>query len=147
LDEIQFADFDHGWVSGVTLQPLPRDPFLLITTDGGKTWKPKPLFEDTRFGSIEQFWFDSNKTGELIVEGTKGASNAHELYQTANGGESWSLKTAGTKPLQLSKARAKDSAGWRVRTDAPTKTYRVERRVSEKWEPVATFPIEVGVCK
>src|SRR5947207_984041 len=27
LDQIQFADFQHGWVSGVKLEPLPRDPF------------------------------------------------------------------------------------------------------------------------
>jgi hypothetical protein len=147
LDQIQFADSEHGWVSGVLLEPLPRDPFLLITTDGGKTWRPKPVFDEIHYGSIQQFWFESAKSGELILEGTKGSANAYELYQTSTGGESWSLKTSAKKPLQLSKSRPKDSAEWRVRTDAQSKTYRVERRVSERWEPVATFPVQAGVCK
>jgi photosystem II stability/assembly factor-like uncharacterized protein len=147
LDEIQFADSEHGWVSGVKLEPLPRDPFLLITADGGKSWRPKPLFDETRFGSIQQFWFESAKSGEAIVEGSKGAGNAYERYATSNGGDSWSLKAAGNKPLQLSKSRPKDSAAWRVRADAQSKTYRVERRVSERWEPVAMFPVQAGVCK
>jgi hypothetical protein len=147
LDEIQFADSQHGWVSGTLLEPLPRDPFLLITTDGGKTWRPQPLFDETRYGTIQQFWFESNTNGQLIVEGSKGAGNAYELYETSTGGESWNLKAAGSKPLQLAKSRPKDSAGWRVRADAPSKTYRVERRVQDKWETVATFPIQAGLCK
>ena len=147
LDEIQFADFEHGWVSGVKLEPLPRDPFLLITTDGGKTWKPTPLLEETRYGSIQQFWFDSVKTGELILEGSKGAGTVYERYTTSAGGASWNLKESGSKPLQLSKNRTQDSAGWRVRADAPSKTYRIERRVNDKWEAVSSFPVEAGVCK
>ncbi len=55
---IQFADLQHGWVSSVTIQPLPKDPILLLTADGGKTWRARPLFEESRFGSIQQFWFD-----------------------------------------------------------------------------------------
>jgi hypothetical protein len=147
LDQIQFADSEHGWVSGVLLEPLPRDPFLLITSDGGKTWRPKPVFDEIHYGSIQQFWFDSPMSGELILEGAKGSANAYELYQSSTGGESWNLKTSAKKPLQLGKSRAKDSAEWRVRTDAQSKTYRVEHRVSERWESVATFPIQAGVCK
>ena len=36
LDHLQFAGADTGWSSGISLAPLPRDPFLLQTTDGGK---------------------------------------------------------------------------------------------------------------
>jgi photosystem II stability/assembly factor-like uncharacterized protein len=42
LDRIQFIDFENGWVSGEVQHPLPRDPFLLATTDGGKTWQRAP---------------------------------------------------------------------------------------------------------
>src|SRR5262249_52240739 len=59
LEQIQFIDFANGWVSGQLIEPLPRDPFLLITTDGGKSWRQRPLFEESRFGSISQFWFES----------------------------------------------------------------------------------------
>lgn len=36
LDHIQFLDADTAWISGASLFPLPQDPFLLLTTDGGK---------------------------------------------------------------------------------------------------------------
>src|SRR5579859_7216515 len=39
LAPLQFADFQNGWASGEALSPLPQDPFLLITSDGGKTWR------------------------------------------------------------------------------------------------------------
>src|SRR5262249_9035298 len=55
LEQIQFLDFQHGWVTGVKLEPLPRDPFLLETADGGKTWRQNALFEETAYGSIYQF--------------------------------------------------------------------------------------------
>ena len=42
LDQIQFVDFQNGWISGANLQTAPRDPFFLITTDGGKTWHAPP---------------------------------------------------------------------------------------------------------
>src|ERR1700683_58452 len=48
LDQIQFIDFQNGWISGANLQGAPRDPFLLITTDGGRTWRERPIFEEPR---------------------------------------------------------------------------------------------------
>src|SRR5450631_3794974 len=37
LDHIQFADVETGWASGLSFSPLPQDPFLLMTPDGGTT--------------------------------------------------------------------------------------------------------------
>ena len=51
LDQIQFIDFQNGWISGANLQSAPRDPFLLITTDGGKTWRQRPIFDESRVAS------------------------------------------------------------------------------------------------
>src|SRR4029077_12522453 len=53
LDQVQFADFQHGFASGVTEEPLARDPFFLTTADGGKTWRRRPLFNETHYGSIQ----------------------------------------------------------------------------------------------
>src|SRR5271169_1629876 len=36
LDHIQLIDFQNGWISGQTVVPVARDPFFLITSDGGK---------------------------------------------------------------------------------------------------------------
>src|SRR5215831_4690034 len=41
LDRIQFLDAETGWSAGETLSPLPQDPFLLHTVDGGKTWRQR----------------------------------------------------------------------------------------------------------
>src|SRR5271154_2384221 len=31
FEQIQFLDFGYGWVSGEIIEPLPKDPFLLLT--------------------------------------------------------------------------------------------------------------------
>ncbi|MCU1337114.1 MAG: hypothetical protein JWO19_2695 [Bryobacterales bacterium] len=145
LDQVQFPDFQHGWASGVTLEPLARDPFFLVTADGGKTWRRRPVFNETRYGSIQQFWFDSAKSGQLIFEGSKGS---FEIYETTTGGETWTIKEAGNKTARLAIAPAKDTATWRVRADTATKANRIERRTARGgWEVVATFAVRAGVCK
>ncbi len=68
LDRIQFVDFENGWVSGEEQHPLPREPFLLATSDGGKQWRRQPIFGDSRFGSILQFWFNSRSSGSVLVD-------------------------------------------------------------------------------
>lgn len=148
LDQVQFADPQHGWVSGVTEEPLARDPFFLATTDGGKTWRMRPLFNETHYGSIQQFWFDSARTGQLILERSQGSASVYEIYETANGGDTWTVKEAGNKNPRLEKAPAQDSAAWRVRADAASKTNRIERRAARgAWEAVASFAVRAGVCK
>ena len=59
LDRIQFLDAELGWTSGQALSPLPQDPFLLLTADGGKTWRQRGIFSESRVGSIQQFHFSA----------------------------------------------------------------------------------------
>lgn len=147
LEQIQFLDLAHGWISGQFIDPLPKDPFLMLTTDGGKTWRQRPLFEESRIGSIAQFWFDSPTNGELVFDRSQGGTTRHELYESMTGGESWNVKEVTTTPIHLKKARAKEGAAWRVRADAATKTYRLERRAGERWETIASFLIRINDCK
>jgi photosystem II stability/assembly factor-like uncharacterized protein len=146
-EQIQFVDFANGWISGQVIEPLPRDPFLLLTTDGGKTWRHRPLFEESRVGSIAQFWFDSRNNGELVFDRSQGGTTRHELYESMTGGESWSVKEVTTTAIHLKKARSKDDANMRVHADAGSKTYRIERRGGDKWEVLASFVIRVADCK
>jgi photosystem II stability/assembly factor-like uncharacterized protein len=139
LEQIQFLDPASGWISGQVIEPLPRDPFLLITTDGGKSWRQKNLFEEPQFGSIAQFWFDSKTRGRLTLD----HSGRHELYETNTGGESWEMKQTSSRPVAL-KGRAED-ASFRLRAEG--KLYHVERRGGASWEPVANFTIHVADCK
>ena len=91
LDQIQFVDFQNGWISGANLTSAPRDPFLLITTDGGKTWHERPIFEETRVAAIESLRFDSSANGTLLID-ARLDDGKRELYETRTGGESWAIR-------------------------------------------------------
>lgn len=142
LEQIEFIDLAKGWISGQSIEPLPRDPFLLITEDGGKTWRQKMLFEDSIFGSISQFWFESPTAGELVLDRELNGRATHERYQTNTGGESWELEESTTKPVTL---KTRKDPTWRLRADG--KTYQAQRRGSSGWETVASFSIAVAECK
>jgi photosystem II stability/assembly factor-like uncharacterized protein len=149
LEQIQFLDFEAGWISGQLLQGAPRDAFLLLTRDGGKNWRRVPVVEDEgRTGTIERFWFDSRNSGMLVIDRIRGAENnaRHELYESMTGGENWSLKEASSKPVQLKNARPPSGSDWRVRADAASKSYRLERRQGTGWAMLASFPIRAGTC-
>ena len=145
LEQIQFIDFANGWISGQTIEPLPRDPFLLLTNDGGKTWRQRPIFEESRFGSIAQFWFESKTTGELVLDHPERGAVRHEVYESNTGGESWEVRESTTKPVTLK--GVKEQSTWRVRADGASKTYHLERRASSNWELVAILAIHVADCK
>lgn len=145
FEQIQFVDFASGWISGQIIEPLPRDPFMLLTTDGGKTWNQRPLFEESRVGAIAQFWFDSRTTGELVFDRSQGGTTRHELYESSTGGASWEVKEVTTSPIRLKKAG--EQRTWRLNADAGSKTYRIQRRAAGGWETVASFLIRIADCK
>lgn len=136
---------DRGWLSGQKLEPLPKDPFLMITTDGGKSWRQKTLFEETRFGSIAQFWFESALAGELIFDDSVGKTVKQELYGTMTGGESWEIRQTSTKALQLKAAKA--NKDWSVTAPPGSKSYLIERNAGGHKETLARFLIHIGDCK
>jgi hypothetical protein len=146
LDQIQFIDFQNGWISGANLQSAPRDPFLLLTTDGGKTWRQRPIYDESRVAIIEGFWFDSPQEGTMLVDARLEA-NRHELYETRAAGESWSLRQASANPIRFPRAKERGSSGWRIRADAATKGYAVEKSEGEHWQKVASFLVHVGSCQ
>lgn len=150
LDRVQFLDSDLGWTSGQILFPLQQDPFLLVTTDGGKTWRQRAVFSESRenrFGSIQQFAFTAKDAGSLIVDRGQGSDgDRYELFESPDAGESWTPKETSSKPLTLKRAPVPNSE-WRVRADARTESYQVEHRQGQKWTPVAAFAVKLGACK
>ncbi len=148
LDRIQFIDFENGWIGGEGLHPLPHDPFLLVTSDGGQTWREQPVFGDSQFGSILQFSFSSRTSGSLVIDrGRGGESGRYELYETPNAGETWMLRQSNERPIPMKRVTGTANADWRLRADAATKAYRIERRVGEAWRGVASFSVSIGTCK
>jgi hypothetical protein len=149
LDHIQFLDAASGWISGEELFPLPQDPFLLLTTDGGKTWSRKPVMDDAaedHFGMVQQFAFADKERGSLIVDrGESGSGQRYALYESRTGGESWNIVEESAKPPRL--RQPPPASPWRVRVDAPTRAYHVEHRQGERWSSVAAFAVKLEPCK
>jgi hypothetical protein len=144
LDQIQFFDFENGWISGANLQSAPRDPFLLITTDGGKSWRPRPIFEESRVASIERFWFESRKLGTLLID-ARLDNQRHELYETRTGGESWEMRQSSADAVRF--PHTFDPAAWRLRADAATHSNVVEKSLGDRWRAMASFLVDEGACK
>ncbi|MDX2154215.1 MAG: hypothetical protein SFV54_25975 [Bryobacteraceae bacterium] len=148
LEHMQFLDLEHGWIAGQILGAIPKDPFFLVTTNGGKTFVRRDVYVESRPGAIDQFWFDSRTAGSLIVDRLRRGDSAgrYEVLETMTGGDNWSLRQIVMKPTPL-KRRAAGGDGWRVRAHAPSKSYRVEKQEGTAWTPVAAFLVSAGECK
>jgi hypothetical protein len=146
VEQLEFYDLDHAWAAGETQYPLPRDPFFLLSTDGGSSWRTRPVTEDGGPGSVQRFWFDSAQHGELIVDAGKTAPSGRFLtYESETGGESWMIRSTGDKMPSLRRAPATlGNSDFRLRANG--KSYQIEKRVGEKWEQVASFLTEVASC-
>jgi hypothetical protein len=145
LDRIQFADAETGWVSGQALSPLPQDPFFLLTSDGGKTWRQQATFGEDRAGSIQEFFFRDKNNGSFIFDRGRGADGRYQLYETTDGGITWSVKQENDAPIRLKRPPGADN--WRARADGATQAYHLERREGEKWVSVASFAVKPAMCK
>lgn len=148
LDHIQFFDAELGWISGQELSPLPQDPFLLLTSDGGKTWRQRVIFPESRVGSIQQFHFSAKDSGSLIIDRGPGAEGGrYELYESPDAGETWTIRETSDRPIQLKPSPVAPSSEWRVRADGPTQSFHLERRQGERWVSVAAFAVKLGACQ
>jgi len=148
LDHIQFADVETGWTSGLSFAPLPQDPFLLMTTDGGKTWRPHAIFNEPRFGSIQQFFFEDKTSGSLVIDHGPGTGgDRYELYETNDGGETWNIRETNVKAIRIKRAPLTPNPDWRVRADGASKSFHLEHRQGQKWTSLAAFTVNLGGCK
>ena len=145
LEQVQFLDLQTGWISGESIDPLARNAFFLLTTDGGKTWRQKLIFDDTKYGTVAQFHFDSAMHGQMILDASQGRNTRQELYETNTGGDSWGVKQTSNSKLQLPAVRPAGST-YRVRVDAKTESLVLERGGGRTWDAIARFEVRVGNC-
>jgi hypothetical protein len=143
LEQIQFYNLQTGWVAGGTQYPLPRDPFILITTDGGESWRNIPIEEDGAPGYVQRFWFDSAQHGELIVDSGKSAEGGrYSSYESETGGTSWTLRGKSDQLPKLRRAPPSvDNPDLRVRPSNDGKVYNIEPKTG------APLLIEVAGCR
>jgi len=149
LESMQFLDFSNGWLSGQTSLGLPRDPFIMVTTTGGRTWRKIDLFAETRVGVIEDFAFQSAKRGWLLVD-NKGSGDAgrYEFYETQTGGTSWELRELATRiPKAAQPGQRPPSSSARIRIDEKKGLLRIEIRAANAWREVSAFKFKLEDCK
>jgi hypothetical protein len=149
VEQLQFYDPLHAWAAGETQYPLPRDPFVLLTTDGGALWSEKPVGEEGNAGSVQRFWFDTAEHGELIIDAGKTASGGRYLsYESETSGASWLPRGADDRLPALRRAPAAvEDPDWRIRTAKDGKAWQIEKREGDGWGAVASFLIDVANCK
>jgi len=147
LDQMQFFDLANGWIEGQIIAALPRDPFFLVTNDGGKTWRQRPVFGDAHLGSIEKFHFTSATEGRVLVDRAQsGEGGRYALLESKTGGDSWGILQITTQPPANLKFDRTPSVAWRLQTSGVTKAYQIEKREGQRWTPVAAFQVQAGSC-
>ncbi len=113
----------------------------MITNDGGKTWRERPIFEETRVAAIERFWFDSPTNGTLVID-ARLDNGKREEYRSHDGGETWDTQQSSTERAAKEKPPA-----WRLRTDAATHSYVIEKSDNNRWQKTASFLVNIAICK
>ena len=148
LTDIQFLDFETGWISGHILHPDARDPFFLISSDGGKSWRRRPVYSEPKTGSIERFRFASKTSGQTMIDRGQAGENGlrYELWESHTGGESWNARQVDTKPMPFPGGDPGPKP-LRIRADAASKTYRIEQQEGSKWQSLASFAVSLGQCQ
>jgi hypothetical protein len=147
LEQSQWLDAQHGWAAGEVQVPLSRDPFFLITSDGGATWRQKDVAEDGIPGEIMRFWFDTPEHGELIVDGGRSAEGGqYQMYESRTGGDTWTVVSKTSDAPKLRRTPGLIDPDYRLSADSRTKTYVLEKRNGGQWSRIASFEIQVASC-
>jgi hypothetical protein len=148
LDRVYFYNEQHGWAAGHVLEGEPKNPFFLVTTDGGQNWRQREVFRDGRTAEIQRFWFDSERSGGLMIDRLKQPENGsrYERYETMTGADSWMIREVSSQPIRQRRRRARPEVDWRVVPDQKTGAWQVQKRGDAGWISVAEFAVEPGVC-
>jgi photosystem II stability/assembly factor-like uncharacterized protein len=81
-------DNDHVWIQQPDFANFPNSGFQHRTTDGGITWTTFAA----PFGGAKLSFLDDNNGWALADLGAGAGSNAVAVYQTNDGGTTWTLK-------------------------------------------------------
>ncbi len=149
LDRVVFFDEEHGWAAGHMLDGgRARDPFFLLTTDGGRHWRRRPVFDEPRAAVIEDFWFDSDYSGVLLIEARleDGGGRQYERFETMTGAESWMIREVSSRPIRVRRRPARRLNEWRIEVDEARDAWAVQKRTGAGWVTAAEFAIGAGAC-
>ena len=148
--DCSFTICEHGWAAGETQYPLPRDPFFLMTTDGGASWRQHLVGEEGSAGvgpallvrfraarrTDRRCGQERPQAAAIFPTNPKPAAKAGHCAARAI-----SCRSSGARRRRLriptgAFAPAKDG-----------KAYQIEQRAGEQVDAVASFLIEVANCQ
>ena len=94
-----------------------QDPFLLLTSDSGKTWRRRPVSAKVRAGTISHSGSMTHQRHVIIDRTQSDEDGRYELYESMTGGESWMLRGNPTKSRLRMKHVFTPNTDWRIRPD------------------------------
>ena len=150
LEQIVFVDGAHGWIAGQRWEVTTEAyPLLLITDNGGASWEKRELWEQDsdRSGVVTAIDFEDDEHGFLVVERLNPETDPFQLYETTNGGRSWTIRGITSDPPAIPiKRLISHEPLWRLRADRERDVHIIERRVEGAWRPAAAFSASIGTC-
>lgn len=147
----QFLDGEVGWVGGQrSVDGAVSQPILFFTRDGGEDFVERPVRagEEPEEGSIVELQFDSADHGYLILEKANAAIDPFTLYETYNGGRSWSIRqiVAERPAIPGARRRPRVALDSNYRLSTRDGVIELEERSGAGWARLAGFQIEIGSC-
>lgn len=149
LGEVYFATPRAGWVLGHMWNRQPSSPFFLATTDGGEHWRRYPILEEATTAVVDEFWFDSESTGVVIIDRLYPTETGarFERYDTMTGGASWMVREISAQPIDVRRLRPlRPQPQFRVRPNAQGQLWLIEKAEGDNWQVVAEFTMAAGQC-
>lgn len=153
IESISIVDAQTAFVAGQQGDTATGEmPFLLATNDGGASWETRMVEAggEKIEGLVVAFQADTTSHGYLILEQLAATGDPYRLYETYNGGRSWSIRQiAADKPQIPGPRLALKTENWSVRPDSASGEFIVAKRSSSAlsgWADQGRFAGTVGSC-
>lgn len=153
IESISIVDAQTAFVAGQQGDTATGEiPFLLATDDGGESWETRMIETggEKVEGLVVAFQADTPSHGYLTLEQLAATGDAYRLYETYNGGRSWSIRQISAEEPQIPGPRlALKSEDWSVRPDSASGEFVVAKRSSSTpsgWADQGRFAGTVGSC-
>jgi hypothetical protein len=153
IESISIVDAQTAFVAGQQGDTATGEmPFLLVTDDGGKSWETRTVETggEKVEGLVVAFQADTTSHGYLTLEQLAATGDPYRLYETYNGGRSWSIRQISADKPQIPGPRlALRTEDWSVRPDSASGEFIVAKRSSSAlsgWADRGRFAGTVGAC-
>lgn len=153
IESISIVDAQTAFVAGQQGDTATGEmPFLLVTEDGAESWETRMVETggEKVEGLVVAFQADTAAHGYLTLEQLAATGDPYRLYETYNGGRSWSIRQISADKPQIPGPRlALKAENWSVRPDSASGEFIVAKRnssASSGWAEQGRVAGDVGFC-